>query len=229
MHWLDPWSVSDPGGLIQAYGGLFEQRGGTVLRAAVRSLSPSAGGKGWVVETDQGRHEAAEVVIALGPWSLSLLQPLGYRFPMVRKRGYHRHYQASPGLTLPLMDSGYGYVMAPMSQGLRITSGAQLCAPDAPAREKQLLRAEEAARELLNLGSPCEDKPWFGTRPCMADMLPVIGPAPLHKDLWLHFGHGHQGFTLGPASANLLVDLMTGQQPSLNRQPFAPHRFAGAR
>jgi D-amino-acid dehydrogenase len=228
IHWLDPWTVSSPGGLIQAYGALFEQRGGTVLKAAVRGLSRSAGGAGWVVETDQGPQEAEQVVLALGPWSIGLLQMLGYAFPMVRKRGYHRHFSATPGLDLPLMDSGFGYVMAPMQQGLRLTSGAQLCAADAPARDVQLRRAEQAARGLLDLGAACEDQAWFGTRPCMSDMLPVIGEAPNHKGLWLHFGHGHQGFTLGPASADMLVDLMTGQTPAVDPLPFSPRRFQGA-
>jgi D-amino-acid dehydrogenase len=62
----------------------------------------------------------------------------------------------------------------------------------------------------------------------MSDMLPVIGEAPNHKGLWLHFGHGHQGFTLGPASADMLVDLMTGQTPAVDPLPFSPRRFQGA-
>ncbi|MET4608905.1 glycine/D-amino acid oxidase-like deaminating enzyme [Bradyrhizobium sp. JR4.1] len=44
----------------------------------------------------------------------------------------------------------------------------------------------------------------------MLDMLPVIGHAPRHHGLWLHFGHGHQGFTLGPTTGRLLAELMNG-------------------
>ena len=41
-------------------------------------------------------------------------------------------------------------------------------------------------------------QPWLGRRPCLPDMLPVIGPAPRHKGLWFDFGHQHLGLTLGP-------------------------------
>jgi D-amino-acid dehydrogenase len=47
----------------------------------------------------------------------------------------------------------------------------------------------------------------------MPDMLPVVGPAAKHNGLWLHFGHGHQGLTLGPATGRLLAELMNGGQP----------------
>lgn len=42
----------------------------------------------------------------------------------------------------------------------------------------------------------------------MPDMLPRIGPAPNHKGLWFNFGHGHQGFTLGPTTAILRANMM---------------------
>jgi len=70
-----------------------------------------------------------------------------------------------------------------------------------------------------------EATPWLGYRPCSADMKPVIGPAPRHKGLWFNFGHGHQGFTLGPVSATLLADLMEGIAPNANVLAFAPSRF----
>ncbi len=56
-------------------------------------------------------------------------------------------------------------------------------------------------------------------------MLPVIGPAPRHRGLWFHFGHGHQGFTLGPASARLLAERMCGQTPYVDPAPYDPSRF----
>jgi D-amino-acid dehydrogenase len=70
-----------------------------------------------------------------------------------------------------------------------------------------------------------EPEPWLGTRPCMPDMLPVVGQAARHKGLWLHFGHGHQGFTLGPATGRILAELMSGEAPSVDVAACAPARF----
>ena len=163
--------------------------------------------------------------MALGPWSPELLRRFGYRFPLVRKRGYHQHYVGGTSLQLPLVDASLGYVMAPMRQGTRITTGAELTGPDAPPTPLQLDRAEQAARQLVDLGNPVANDPWYGTRPCTPDMLPVLGRAPRHRGLWMNFGHGHQGFTLGPVTGRLLAELMGGESPVVDAAPYRPVRW----
>jgi D-amino-acid dehydrogenase len=81
------------------------------------------------------------------------------------------------------------------------------------------------ARDLFPLGERLDPKPWMGARPCLPDMLPVIGPAPRHKGLWFDFGHQHHGFTLGPVSGRLMADLVTGAEPFTNPAPYAATRF----
>ena len=225
VQWLAPRTVSDPGALTAAYGQLFLRRGGTFVHGDATTLRQTASGA-WQVTTDGGPIEAEHAVVALGPWSTQLLTPFGYHFPMVRKRGYHRHYRAQGTLNLPIMDEANSYVIAPMAKGLRITTGAELTGSEALPMPVQLRRAEEAASTLLKLGAPVENRPWAGIRPCMPDMLPVIGRAPKHNGLWLHFGHGHQGFTLGPATGRMLAELMTGEQPYVNAAPFRPERYS---
>ncbi|UHC19839.1 FAD-binding oxidoreductase [Methylobacterium currus] len=222
VHWEDPWSVRDPGALVAAYAALFARRGGTLLRGEADSLAPA--GRGWSVRTTDGTVEASSAVVALGPWSPALLRRFGYRIAMVRKRGYHRHWRTTRTLNLPLLDAQNGTVLAPMAAGLRLTTGAELAGPDAATGPVQLARAEAAASGLLDLGAPRENAPWSGIRPCMPDLLPVVGPAPRHPGLWLHFGHGHQGFTLGPASGRLLAEVMSGEAPLVEPTPFSPGR-----
>jgi D-amino-acid dehydrogenase len=224
IHWLEPWTISEPGGLVAAYADLFTRSGGTFIHGDAASLARSARG-GWQVWTDRGWIDAEAVVIALGPWSPDLLRKFGYRFRMVRKRGYHRHFRGAGKLDLPLQDPAYGYVVAPMSRGMRITTGAELSGPHASPAPIQLERAERAARELFDLGTAVEASPWSGIRPCMPDMLPVVGPAPRHKGMWMHFGHGHQGLTLGPAMGRLLAEQMTDEQPFIDASAFDPARY----
>jgi D-amino-acid dehydrogenase len=223
LHWLEPWTISEPGALVAAYAHLFERLGGTIVRGNAETLTQA--GKGWAVTSAAGRLEAEAVVVALGPWSPKFLRRFGYRIPMLEKRGYHRHYAGGEKLDLPLRDAAFGYVMAPMTKGLRLTTGAELSAPDAKPTPVQLMRAEAAARELIDLGKPVEVEPWLGTRPCMPDMLPLLGRAARHDGLWLHFGHGHQGFTLGPTTGRMLAELMSGEQPIVEASAFRPHRF----
>ena len=223
LHWQEPWTVSDPGALVAAYAELFVRQRGTLLRGNAEKLLQTRGG--WSIDTASGRIDAEAAVVALGPWSPQFLKRLGYRFPMVRKRGYHRHYAAPDPLHLPLRDATFGYVMTPMANGLRITTAAELSGPDAKPTPVQLGRAEAVARKVINLGSGIEADPWLGTRPCMPDMLPVLGPAARHRGLWMHFGHGHQGFTLGPVTGRILTDLMSGEPPLVEATAYRPDRF----
>jgi D-amino-acid dehydrogenase len=224
LHWLAPWSVSDPGALVGAYGSLLQRLGGRIVQGDAATLAQTPAG-GWRAATADGIVEAAHAVVALGPWSAQLLSGFGYRITMVRKRGYHRHYRSPDPLHLPIVDSELGYVLAPMRAGTRITTGAELMGEAGLPSPKQLLRSEQAAAELIDLGAPVENAPWSGVRPCMPDMLPVVGQAPRHKSLWFHFGHGHQGLTLGPASGRLLAELMTGEAPFVDPEAFRPERL----
>lgn len=213
--WRDSWSCSDPGTLVQAYATLFQARGGTVQAAQIRALLPTAAG--WQVLTDGDTFEGEHVVVALGAWSPQILRPLGYKIPMVMKRGYHSHFAHPHPLTRPYVLMDQGVVLSSMQQGLRITSGAHLVGLDGPARFGQLDAGYHAAQALFDLGDELPDNRWQGTRPCLPGMLPLVGPASRHQGLWFDFGHGHQGFTLGPTTAELLAEHLEGAPSPLAR------------
>ena len=222
--WLDTWSVQDPGDLVQAYARLYTHSGGALRLGDACSLQ--AQGTGWRVRTDDGAWlQAQHAVVALGPWSHALTARLGYRLPLFAKRGYHQHYAAGDRLQLPLLDAERGYVLAPMRRGMRLTTGAEFAQLHAPATPVQTGRALAAARELVDLREPLDDPPWLGARPCTADMLPVMGPAPRHAGLWFNFGHAHQGFTLGPTAGRLLAAMMGGESAGIDMTPYLPARF----
>jgi D-amino-acid dehydrogenase len=223
IQWLDPWTVSDPGELVSRYAQLLLRHGGGIAQGDASTLRRSGGE--WCVQTDAGDVHADNAVVALGPWSQPLVQSLGYRYPLFVKRGYHRHYLGGSGPVLPTYDVEAGLVLAPMRQGVRLTTGAEFALVDAPATPVQLDRAHALAQQLFTLPQPVEAQPWMGSRPCTADMLPVIGAAPRHPGLWFNFGHAHQGFTLGPVSGRLLAELMDGAPPVVDPVPYAPARF----
>lgn len=224
-HWHDIASLSDPGGVTKAYASLLTRYGSEFRRGEVRRLVPVDGG--WRVDTAEGGVVAGEVVVAAGPWSMDLLGPLGYRLPFAVKRGYHTHYRPAGNAALgrPVVDSAYGYCMTPMVRGVRITTGVEFADRDAPPTPSQAAAVEPHARELFPLGEAVDDEPWMGRRPCFPDTLPVVGPAPRHKGLWLDFGHAHLGMTLGPVTGRLLAELVTGVRPVVDPAPYAATRF----
>jgi D-amino-acid dehydrogenase len=137
------------------------------------------------------------------------------------------HYRMRGNATLnrPILDTESRFLLAPMRAGVRLTTGAEFAANDAPPTPIQLERAEPVARSLLPLEDRVDVTPWMGVRPCTPDMLPVIGPMPGQKGTWCAFGHAHQGLTLGPTTGRLLAEMMTGEAPFLDPAPYRAERF----
>jgi D-amino-acid dehydrogenase len=225
LHWSTGGTVSNPLAVTRAYAARFMALGGVVLEGDARSLHHA--GAGWRLETAQGPVDAQDVVVALGPWAPDVLEPLGIRLPLAVKRGYHRHFRpaANARLTRPVVDRERGYVLAPMDQGIRLTTGVELADRDAAPTPAQLDRVMPLANRLFPLGEPVEVEPWLGRRPCFPDSRPVIGRAPGQPGLWLCYGHGHLGLTLGPASGRLVAEMMTAATPFVDPAPFSPDRF----
>jgi D-amino-acid dehydrogenase len=128
-------------------------------------------------------------------------------------------------LSVPVVDTEKGYVIAPMQGRLRLTTGVEIARRDAPPTGIQLERVERIAKPLFGLGARVDPKPWLGMRPCTPDMRPVIGAAPRHPGLWFAFGHNHHGLTLGPVTGRLLAEMMTGATPFTDARPYRPERF----
>lgn len=225
VHWLDPATVIDPGQVVKEYAALFQRKGGELRQADASDLDEEA--RGWSLKTPRGDVLARDVVIALGPWSDVMCRRFGYRVPLAVKRGYHAHYAAAPDAVLnhTIVDMERGYLLAPMRQGIRLTTGIEFAPRDHAATPVQLALTEPHAREIFPLGSRIEKTPWMGARPCLPDMRPIIGPAPRHKGLWFAFGHNHHGLTLGPATGRLLAEMMTGGPTFADPAPFAIGRF----
>ncbi len=226
IHFTEPGFVLDPGGLAKAYAALFQRKGGRFAVGDALTLEQEPGGR-WQVATPEGKVSAREVVVALGPWSDLLFGRLGYSIPFNVKRGYHVHLAPRGNAVLhrPVLDADNGYVLAPMNRGIRLATGVEFARRDAPPTPVQLQRALPHAHKLFPLGEAIDAAPWKGARPCLPDMLPVIGKAPRHAGLWFDFGHHHHGLTLGPATGRLLAEMMTGETPFADPKPFAVERF----
>jgi D-lysine oxidase len=225
IHLRGSPTSSDPGRLTKAYADLLRRKGGRFLTADARRLAEQP--SGWSLSSENGPITASEAVVALGPWSDDVFRPLGYDIPLAVKRGYHMHYGVRGNATLshPLHDRDGGYALVPMSKSIRLTTGIEFADRDAPPNPVQLARDEPLARELFPLGERLEPAPWLGRRPCLPDMVPVIGRGERHRGLWFAFGHAHHGFTLGPVTGRLLAEVMTGETPFTDPSRYAASRF----
>ena len=217
-------SVDLPGEVVKAYARMFSSSGGDIRQSEIRAIAPD--GEGWRVTLADGAISARHVVVALGPWSADLLRPLGYRVPLAFERGYHRQFKANPARPLlrPIHDAEGSFLMTSMEQGIRVTSGVELTARDAPSSFEQIDAVVPVARSVLEFGEALGE-PWRGARPTLPDSLPMIGPAPRHAGLWLAFGNQHIGFTTGPATGAAIAAMIAGTPPPFDATAFSPGRY----
>lgn len=228
IHWRNSWQVRNPGALVKAYANSFQALQGTFAQCEVLAITPEP--EGWQVKTTNGTFYSEHLVIAAGPWSKQLTQPLGYDLPLFPMRGYHQHFENSERnkINHSLVDMDKGFVMGPMQQGIRITTGAEMTTMDATKDLGQLNAVLDFAKAILPLEHAVEAEPWAGSRPCMPDMKPVLGAAGRHERLWFAFGHGHQGFTLGPITGRIMEEIIHNKPLAVDIKPFSSERFTTA-
>ena len=88
-----------------------------------------------------------------------------------------------------------------------------------------LLAVAMAARRVLAEVTPEGVRYAMGFRPSLPDSLPVIGRSPRSSSVYLAFGHGHLGLTLGPVTGRIIADLVAERRPVLDTAPFRADRF----
>ena len=164
-------------------------------------------------------------MLAAGAWSRPLAAMLGAPVPLGTERGYHVMLDQGAGLLgRPVNLNDRGFYMTPMAGGLRCAGTVELGGLDAPADPRRADAIERQARRLLpDAGKKLSD--WLGFRPSMPDSLPVLGPVPGRRGVWLNFGHGHLGLTLAATCGRITADLVAGRDPGMDLAPFSPARF----
>lgn len=218
-------TADDPKLLGKAVWAYAEGLGARFEKASVRHVDTGRDGATLRL-TDGTARQAKHLIIAAGAWSHLLARPLGDRIPLETERGYNTTLPTTAfDVKRQLIFSGHGFVVTPLSTGLRVGGAVELGGLDRPpnfARSRAML--EKAGHFLPGL-DPSSGRQWMGFRPSMPDSLPVIGRSRLSANVVYAFGHGHLGLTQAAATGHLIRDLVLGQVPAIDPGPFSPQRF----
>lgn len=219
-------TVDDPKLLGKAIWAYAEAKGARFVPATARSVQADSQGRA-VVHLDGGSSLAAHtVVVAAGAWSHLLARAFADQIPLETERGYNTTLPVGAfDVKRQLIFSGHGFVITPLSTGLRVGGAVELGGLKLPpnyARSKAML--EKAKRFLPGLETE-GGREWMGYRPSLPDSLPVIGRARTAPNVVYAFGHGHLGLTQAAATGRLVRDLVAGQAPTIDLAPFSPQRF----
>lgn len=217
--------ASSPIRLTTAYAAHFQRLGGTLAQERVRAVQPD--GDAVQLDCELGFRRFDRVVIAAGAWSKQLARQVGDHVMLDTERGYHLNLDPGTAgeLRRPVVFPERGFVLAPMQDGIRLTSGVELAGLDAPPDFARIRRLIPAAREMLPGLSDQVTRQWLGYRPSTPDSLPVIGRSPRAPGVFYAFGHQHLGLTLGAITGRLIAALLAGRAPEVDMAPYRIERF----
>jgi D-hydroxyproline dehydrogenase subunit beta len=201
------------------------------------------------VITDDGAIRSDEVLVAAGPWSGSLLEPVGIGLPVSGARGWLVRLAPPVGLLRRLVASagweeatgrwGLGPVRAgrleaartatstllhPTSDGGVIAGSSRqpVITPEAEDARVPARIVEGAIRLVPGLADAEVRSAWWGIRPITPDERPLVGR--LAPGLVVATGHGSEGVILGAGTGELVASLLLGDDPPFDPAPFDPLR-----
>jgi D-hydroxyproline dehydrogenase subunit beta len=204
--------------------------------------------------TDDGPIEADVTIVAGGPWSTRLLDPIGARLPVVGARGWivrvatrgslvHHLVEAEAAHAalrrgaseLPtaadvvregLPDPVVGTILHPSRDGsILVGSSRQTWLTPEPDDASAVRLLLAGAIDLVPALAAAEVRSsWWGIRPLTPDERPVVGP--LRDGLIVATGHGSEGVILGGGTGRLITAQILGGEPPFDPSPFDPLRFA---
>ena len=217
--------VKSPIELSKNYFKYFIKSGGNFYKEICKDIKFINGN--WTVLLNKNKKIFDEVVICTGPWSKDFLSKLGYKIPLAWERGYHHHFSTKKDVNLSpaIHDVDGGFVYSCNKNEIRVTSGVELNFREAASNEEQINDVVQILKTILPLKNKLTKSPWLGSRPTIADSLPMIGKAPKHKNLWFNFGHNHIGLSTSAGSGVVLADMIENKKTSINIDPFLPYRF----
>ena len=240
----------DPAALTIALALLAASRGAVIRHHLSARALMTDGDRVTGVMTDEGKIEADEVVVAAGPWSPRLLEPLGIRLPILGVRGWLVRVDAGEPVVrhlvrtaegngsvaavragdivrsgLPTSD-GHGSIVHPHDDGTALIGSSRAAwltpEPEDPSVPRQLLT--NAIRVVPRLADAVMVSSWWGLRPMTPDERPMIGR--LGDGLVVATGHGSEGVINGAGTAELVASVVLGERPPFDASPFDPFRFA---
>jgi len=175
------------------------------------------------VTTQSGAtHSAAHVVLAAGAWSGAIA---GARFARAVEpaRGQLVSYATSPLRHVVYGPRGY---VVPRGDSTIGGSTMENVGFDAGTTDLGTAKVRAASEEICpSLALSKTTRSWAGLRPVTPDMLPIIGPDPVHRSLIYACGHSRNGVLMAPLTGDIVADLVTGTPLSLDLSQFRPGRF----
>ena len=216
----------DPERFVSRLFDLFISRGGTSVHAQALAIVSSSG-RVTGIRTAGGVIDCESAVVAAGTGSARLAKEAGEPVPHQAVGGYHAMLR-EPAISLetPLLPLDFRFAITPMAHGIRLAGIYEFGGETLPVRDDRVASMLAHVGAVLP-GISVEAKSiWRGFRSYLPDGLPIIGRSGRHAGLFYLFGFSSSGMINGVAAGKALAELMRGETPQIDLQPFSIARFA---
>jgi D-hydroxyproline dehydrogenase subunit beta len=194
-------------------------------------------GQGRVRLTDDLEITAEIIVNAAGTSApeltpgIEVRQRKGHLLITDRYPGFLRHQLVELGYLKSahsVSSDSVAFNVQPRRTGqILIGSSRQYGAQDHDVDHGILARMLQRAQQYMPaLGPLSAVRTWTGFRAATPDKLPLIGPWPADRSLFLATGHEGLGITTSLGTARILADQITGETPEIRVEPYLPSRAA---
>jgi len=174
------------------------------------------------------RLEADNFVMALGSYSTLLARELGLKIPVYPVKGYSVSVDIDTATAAPaisLSDEDNRVVVSPMGDKLRAAGTAEIAGFDTSLTKNRCNNVLRVISELFpDAGDTGKAEFWTGLRPMTPDGPPVLGQAG-PDNLFLNTGHGTLGWTQACGSAQILADLVSGNETKISLDGLTLARY----
>lgn len=178
----------------------------------------------WVRQQNQEvRLQADAFVLAAGAWTGHLMASLGLTLPVTPVKGQMLLYKADEALLSGVVLSKGRYLIPRRDHHILVGSTLEHAEFDKSITGQACDSLRASAEQMLPALSllPVLQQ-WAGLRPGAPDGIPFIGQVPGFSNVYVNAGHYRNGLVLAPASAGLLVALLTGASAELDPKPYDP-------
>lgn len=203
----------DPPAYLESLAEAVRRPGGEIREGfEVTEIHDLGRGSGVSMESSTGDELRADAaVLANGTWLSTLARAFGVRQPVQAGRGYSFSVEPERMPSRPVYLPAQRLACNPLNGRFRITGTMELQAPEVSLDRRRIVRMVDAARPLLSgVDWEARREEWVGSRPCTADGLPMVGRSRSPR-VFVAGGHGMWGMVLGPATGELMADVITGR------------------
>jgi len=173
------------------------------------------------IETDHRVIEADTICLTAGAWTGQLLSGFGVSTGILPIRGQMILFKLEKPPFRHVFNEGPRYLVARDDGHVLAGSTEEEVGFDLNTTAEGMTDLEEFAIALCpELTQERIVNRWAGLRPAAFDGFPYMGATPQHSNLFVAAGHYRSGLHLSPAVAEVMADLICGNQPQFDLTPF---------